>query len=259
MDVIGRKNPALKMPAFVFSLIRDPLSRCMSAFYHFRVARKKIKYPPTAEDKIYYLKNQCSNYMTGYLKPRSGKKRWPKDGPETVDAIMNGTTGWTSPLAFIGVVELYDESMVLLAHLLNLPLGDVLYQKAKVSGNEMKASVKSGKMLAIKHLPVDNEPLEVQNFVRSPDWHGRNNNDYELFRRVKERIASMYATVPGLNASLATYRQLLLDATTACDGDSRKTCYWKDNGCGFACLDEFYDASVTSGTRSVAADLDLDG
>ena len=251
MDIIERKLPALKMPAFVFSLIRDPLSRCLSAFYHFKVARKKIK-SPTAKDKISYLKKSCSNYMTGYLKPRSGK-RWPKDGPETVDAIMNETT----PLAFIGVVELYDESMVLLAHVLNLPLGDVLYRKAKVSG-EIWESVKKHRSLVVKHEHVDKEPLEVQNFVRSPDWLGRNKNDYELFRRAKERIASMYATVPGLNASLATYRKLLIDATTACDDevDSPKTCYWEDNGCGFACLDEFYDAAVTSGARSVAADLD---
>lgn len=42
MDIIGRKIPALKMPALiVFSLIRDPLARCMSAFYHFRESRKK--------------------------------------------------------------------------------------------------------------------------------------------------------------------------------------------------------------------------
>lgn len=42
MDIIGRKIPALKMPALiVFSLIRDPLARCMSAFYHFREAEEK--------------------------------------------------------------------------------------------------------------------------------------------------------------------------------------------------------------------------
>ena len=88
---------ALRKPAFIFTMVRDPLSRCLSEFYHFEFAKRRAV--NSAANKIKALEG-CRDAAFHYLAPRGSVS--------IVDLI---------PIYdLIGVTELFDESIVLLAH-----------------------------------------------------------------------------------------------------------------------------------------------
>jgi len=117
----------LGFPAFIFSMVRHPVSRCLSLFY-FKVTKGTIA--NTEEAKLDFVKFDCRDYQYGYLRTN-----------DTQDLEDEGRTGHEivqhliSQYSFIGVVEMYDESAVVLARLLGVQLSDVLYVPWKVAGS----------------------------------------------------------------------------------------------------------------------------
>ena len=96
-------------PTVLWSFIRDPVSRCLSSFYHLRASRAHVTL--TDAHKIDFL-NDCHDFMYRYLSPHQVQQgTQPLESPQDlVDSVYS----------FIGLVERYDESLVLLAHLLRM-------------------------------------------------------------------------------------------------------------------------------------------
>eukprot|EP00958_Prasinococcus_capsulatus_P002341 scaffold207_cov409-Prasinococcus_capsulatus_cf.AAC.46 len=116
-----------RFPTFVFSLVRDPVSRCLSLFY-FKVTRGTIA--NTEGAKLDFVKEICRDNQYKYLRTNDTQdlEEEGRSDHEVVQHLL-------SQYSFIGVTEMYDESAVVLARLLGVPLTDVLYVPWKVAGS----------------------------------------------------------------------------------------------------------------------------
>ena len=141
---------------------------------------------------------------------------------------------------FIGHNFLFDESMVILAHLLKLPLEDVLYFQAKEATGNMLTQPHM-KTVLVRHKPLSEESPEVQEYAASSNFANRNSEDIALGELAKTTIQTLFATIPELTPSLAKFKLLLIHAKELCHdhevGFADQACYWEDNGCGYKCLD----------------------
>ena len=253
-DPFATLEPYLAMlsrPVFLWTMIRDPLSRCLSQFNFLEVMGKGTK--PTAENKINALQNQCCDFIYHYLDPSKGK---------TVEEMVYDLYD------FVGVVSLYDESIVLLAQILSLPLNDVLYLPAKVYGSHDSEAT--------------GEPQAVVDFGSSSQFRANNARDFALLALASKRITDAYdpkfasgVDVPAsssnarreksdtsteLQLRLAAFLEMKARALAQCEqlspagtktlSTNHSWCYWRDNGCGFPCLDKIFPEKADSSSRS---------
>jgi hypothetical protein len=230
MAKLWPKLQRLHLPSFVFSMVREPVSRCLSHFYHGQVYMRKV--PNTAAKKLEFLracKNMQIDYMNSHDTGRDfsdGCVRGGLAGKRDVDAVM-------AAFDFVGVTEDFDTSMGVLAAQLGVPPSDVLYLSAKVAGEQARTP--------IPHPPLEEEPASVQAFVRGEFRQG--NADFELWETAKQRLRAQASGV-----DVASFQSLLARATKQCaqtnfptksaGGGLKSGCYWKDSGCGYACLDD---------------------
>ena len=165
------------------------------SFWYFRKSGATKMAPNAMPGKVEYMRRRCKNYVFKYLKR--------KDSSDTPEALVGGAaghnlrnwqTGQTSTgshkaaggalvgngskarltkaalvggvYGFIGIVERFDESMVMLSFLLRIPLSDVLYLKSKES------TVKG----LIRHPALAEEDPDVRAYAASagsPNSHHR--------------------------------------------------------------------------------------
>merc|ERR1719343_667192 len=215
---------SLTKPIVWMTSLRDPLSRCMSMYYHFRVGRKGVS--DTAEDKLQYLKSaECRNYQWKYMCPPSICRSNDVPTAEALDAYN-----------FTVLADRFDESMALLIRTLGLSVSDALYLEAKDSS-----------AFDNPHPRFEEEPAEVQEFGRSDEFKAQNDRDYELWNIVNDRM-DVQMRQPKNIKTYETYKQLLEKATSTCKsncswdvdkntGYGCEDCYWHDNGCGYTCFD----------------------
>lgn len=173
----------------------------------------------------------CHNYMSYYL---SRTKKATETRPED---IMNSYN-------YIGVAgDMYDESVVLLAHILRRPLGDVLYLPSKVAdGISPTANI-----TRVRHKALSEEPYDVQDYAKSDHFRERNLMDYDLLSRASSFIRIHYRSYPTLNISLSHFKTLIEKAQDTCEGYIEKDasmkdekCFLKDSGCGYECLSRLW-------------------
>lgn len=142
----------LKLPAFVFTNVREPAARCLSNFYHVEVSINGV--PDSAESKIKFLNSsQCISFQYNYMR-REQRKMSVKDVLASYD--------------FVGVLEQAEESMVVLADILNVSLTDVLFISAKLSDQQSTWTTKPGEKqnhTAVPHRPLAQEPAAVREYV----------------------------------------------------------------------------------------------
>ena len=105
-------------PSFLFTFVRDPLQRCISEYYHFQVTRKGAS--ESDANVVAFLRSKAPNFIYDYIRP-------------TADHLL--PTQLFDYYDHIGVVERFDESLVILAEKLRLPLKDVLYMTSKNSSS----------------------------------------------------------------------------------------------------------------------------
>ena len=270
---LGQLN-ALEQPAFLFTMIRSPFARCMSAYYAFVeskvrngtitpefegawifgdrdaaarwAAAHQSQSPDTAGAKLDYLRQSasCRNYLYRYLTPTSPGLL----GPPPMALVRD-------EYSFIGLTERFDESVVMLAFLLRVPLSHVLYFRSKDS-----AAAHTADASVVPHRPVEEEPPEVRQFATSREFNVSNALDLELHDAASAELDRRWAANKGeLDAALASFRAMLVNATRTCElqGESyarakatgheggRGTagwCYWSDHGCGYRCLDENFES-----------------
>jgi hypothetical protein len=196
--------PSLTLPTFIFTFIRNPVSRCLSQFYHFKVARAS-KWNSSEYNKLLFMKKSgacSSSRMFRYLSPTRDPNM------HTVDDILKA-------FDFIGDVDNYDESVVLLAHLLKIDLTDVLYLSSKVNDGNM-IDPKTGNAVETFHPPLSEEPAAVQDFAKSDEFHKRNAKDFALVKRVSERIKARFKLDPRLRQRAIEFQRLRERAKQRC-------------------------------------------
>lgn len=219
MESLGN---GLRKPIVWMASLRDPLSQCMSMFYHFEAGLHGVS--DTTENKLNFLKSpSCRNYQWNFLCPGSICK-------------SNDTERALEAYSFIVLVERFDESMALLIATLGVSMSDVLYLEAKGSSN-----------FPVPHRNFEDEPAEVQAFGGGEEFKAQNQLDYKLWEMVHDRIDSQM--VDQVNQEIyANYTRLLKKARSTCFtnctwnfddnlAEDCGDCYWNDNGCGYTCFD----------------------
>lgn len=202
----------LTQPYMLWTFLRQPGSRCMSKFYHFRVSRGGKE--SSVENKLTTLK-WCRNKL--YTATRS-------HNDESAESVIKRYD-------FIGLTERFDESLIALRHKYGLALKDIAYMPSK-SSRLNKRDYQGYKML--EHPPLSQEPAEVRRFINSKVFLRQNKMDLELWNRANASLDRALASIHGWREELRLLRELVNHAARRC---SYRPCRFKDNGCGYPCLD----------------------
>jgi hypothetical protein len=249
----------------VWTMVREPTVRAISYFVFLQMVRNAKE--PTVNEIIAFLRGQTldpiqhpySHYRTwmstgaASVTP-SSLDEWNDRGPEFLRQIM-------IDFDFIGVTERFDESLVVLSILWQIPLGDLLYlTPAKARGSwsivlnrsQQHCFLVSDPPLSILQLP------EIQDYLRSTEWRTRVYWDQRIYQSA---VASMNATIASIGIDrvqnrLTAFRAAQAVASQACPPEMNQPCFpngtlvregWNqtsglcyvfDMGCGHACLDQ---------------------
>lgn len=223
-----------RQKSFLFTVIREPIKRATSQFFHFGVSREKIE--PTDDNFQRYLKGV--SFENHYLQTLSTTGYDPnKDEP--IDVVNNIMTDYD----FIGITERMDESLVALAMILRLELTDVLYLSAKGNGGFDDTCVYI--------VPSYVSPGMQAYFDENPRWKKLTAGDRALYGAAQK---SLDMTIKELGTTtfltnLAEYKRLKQICSDFCSGKvsfpcdasgrlvKNHGCLWNDSGCGNGCID----------------------
>jgi hypothetical protein len=252
--------------SFLLASVRDPSSRAISRIFFHQVSRQGQD--PTDENVIEWLNTTDAvygtvsagkggfqlNYMTLVpIDPWSAfdwsnntivKK--PKRVEKSVRRIIN-------TYDFIIVVERMEESLVALAMLLGVRVGDIVTLDTKVQGMYAYESQRCFKIVKSFVSP------RVEKYLSSEVWYAQNYGDYLLLAAANE---SLDRTIDALGrgqfeAELEKFRKLKAMAKEECaslasrcseDGiplekeEIAENCYKIDEGCGYHCIDKIVEA-----------------
>lgn len=212
-----REAPCLRWRPFLFTLLRDPLARATSEYFHFHVTREHANASDAAVTR-YLDGRRARNFMFHYVRLSANA---------TVERTLD-------VYDLVGTAELFDETMVLLAARLGVPLGDVLYVTSK--------NASAGGLDDIGHefaAVGAAQAARLAAWARETGYEARMKEDYTLWRGATERVK---AAIAPLRERLDEYRRLKAFAADVCAKDPQNfiesECLWRDSGCAFRCLDE---------------------
>ena len=211
----------LSGPYFLFTWVRDPIERCLSEYYHFRVSRSGEK--PTDDKIIEFLSSDaCRNAAARCL---------GMPGDMSAETILGRYD-------MIGVTERFDESVLVLRRTLPMAvdMSDILYLKSKDSSagilDEFGARFH-------RHIPYAEQSQRVRDFIDSK-LRPANTVDYAIWKSANDRL-DRHIRVIGLEKmerERTEYKMLLAAARHKCQryADMVCDCIHTDIGCGKACL-----------------------
>lgn len=245
--------------SFLWSVVREPVSRLVSKYYHYGEVKKKSGTYTTmlsrfqnfifnleAQDYGYYFRSLAVN-----RRMNPGQKEHERDTRELLESYD-----------FLGVSERMDESLAVLKIILNLGFQDVLYlpiPKAK----DIKAKLADGsdggfvdyydRWSKDKCRPIlkPEVPLEMKEWFYSEEFEAFIEADVMFYKAVN---ASLDKTISELGRDLVekTVKQVqwaqkvaekeCQNARFPCSsqGEIQKEtdCLFSNVGCGYKCLDE---------------------
>mmetsp|Transcript_124710 Transcript_124710/g.220968 ORF Transcript_124710/g.220968 Transcript_124710/m.220968 type:complete len:393 (-) Transcript_124710:2-1180(-) len=214
----------LKMPTFLWTTIRDPASRVLSQYYYVKNPWTNI----TIEDKINYIDKYGGNNQFRYIRPSAEYS--------IADVV--------SAYGLIALTERLDDSLVVLAATLKVPLSDVLYLQASKNVSEKYVDGYHN-VIHEAHPPRDQEPEEVQH-VLNGRFRDANTLDYELYEQANVTLNAKIAEMH-LEPTLIRFKQFLAKAQDECkvEGQDKSAvetlvdCFVDDQGCNYKCIDSF--------------------
>jgi len=216
---------ALQLPTFLWTVVRNPAGRAMSNFYYAWRGKEDLL---TLEDKLIYLATfdgiDHGNVEFRFIRPSADA---------TLDTIF-------STYGFIGVLERFDESLVVLARMLKVPLSEMLYLPSKEDGVKNEENV-----TIIKHPSIDEEPQVIQDILNGR-FQTENELDYQLLDRANKTLSEKIEQL-GLERHIAIFKDLLARSQEECDVPGQELapiadlteCYYSDQGCNYKCFDKF--------------------
>lgn len=233
--------------SIIWTTVRDPTQRAISAFFHFKVSRED--YEPTDINFRRFVVEQEHPVQDYYINAFTTRKRFKRKKEKPYEPIQF-INDILSDYNFIAITERMDESMVALMMLLNLKIADILYLSAKRHGGYDDGGGKNGCAI-IK--PSFLSPT-MKTFFESNFWKNIIKYDYVLYAAANR---SLDLTIDSLGRDLfndnlkrfleaqqLAQRKCILNTTFPCDANGRfhqlnqTDCLWKDSGCGVKCLDD---------------------
>lgn len=234
----------LRLPVLFVSMMRHPAERCLSQFYHFSISMHGLTIRGNGTTAKLSALRGCRDEQYKYMRAAA---------TDSIESV------W-SAYAFIGVAHRYPESALMLARACGGTDADALYLDAKVADGR-PAHFSSYHYNFTRHLPLSDEPREVQAYATSDDFRRGNSRDFELLRRAEARIESWAAQADNAKAlrwleamharviaqcdtgdfcSLTPHKGVVhgLSSGRRLDqGCKDPRCLWGDNGCGYQCMD----------------------
>jgi hypothetical protein len=224
--------------SFTWTIVREPTKRAISQFFHFKVSRENVT--PTDYEFQRYLNSEMKVLRDYYLQVLSSRMLFGiKDPKIIINQILDDYD-------FIGVTERFEESVVALMMLLGLPMGTVMYLNAKRAGN-----YDDGAFNGCTFIHPSNVSRGMNEYFDSARWKAVVGNDEFLYKAASR---SLDLTIERLGKDIfqeklekftryqkiAEERCLPLEVfpcTSAGVRNKKKSCLWKDSGCGSGCLD----------------------
>jgi len=274
--------------SFLFTTIRDPAARAISTLF-FHVVSRTTNSKVATSDAFLLRELQTSTqshygavskgqggFQLRYTSLRSIEEdsAWRADSPEVVidaAAVVENVRQVVETYDFLLVPERMDESLVALALILGIDVGDVLVTASKVAGS--RYHLLHSKKNEFQCVPTVKSFVSdaVKAFFASDQWRAMNYGDYLLHEVAKQ---SLDLTVQQLGrdrfqAALSRYQHLrsleqercASSVAFPCSEDgvpqteiAARNCYLRfyDFGCGYPCIDALVDNSTASVGGNVA-------
>ena len=161
----------------LWTAIREPTHRSISAFFHFAVSRENVD-ANNINNFIEFLQQKIpKDYYLLALYPDHIYTREQYNPIQISNIILNEYN-------FIGITERMDESAVVLMMLLNLKLSDILYLSAKTNGGYDDAGGGHGCTLIQKSFVS----TEMKEFIDSDIWYNYIKYDLAFYNAVNQSL-----------------------------------------------------------------------
>lgn len=274
--------------SFLFTTIRDPAARAISTLFFHVVSRTTNSQVATSDAFLLReLQTSTQSHYGAVSKGQGGfqlrytslqsigeDSAWRADSPEVVidaAAVVENVRQVVDTYGFLLVPERMDESLVALALILGIDVGDVLVTASKVAGS--RYHLLHSRKNEFQCVPTVKSFVSdaVQTFFASDQWRAMNYGDYLLHEVAQQ---SLDLTVQQLGrdrfqVALARYRHLrsleqeqcASSVAFPCSDDgvpqteiAARNCYLRfyDFGCGYPCIDALADNSTASIGGNVA-------
>ena len=250
--------------SFLFSILRDPARRALSRVFFSRVSQAG---QPATEQNIFKWLRMSTNSQYGTVSPGMGGfqlaylafrsieewSAWSKDDPyqvRDVELVHDIVREIIMDYDFLMLVERFDECLVVMQLLLGLEVGDILYLSAKQAGDYYYHPRRNEciQLAKTKSFP------SIDRYLQSAEWDAMNYGDYVLYEAMNQSLDLTIETLgrERFNEALDAFVTLRSRAEERCAAEavfpcssigevqidrSSVSCYEKDEGCGFACLD----------------------
>ena len=242
-------------PSALWTSVREPGSRGLSAYYFYRIGRKQVS--PTDEKTIKFM-NNVKNHQFVQLRTQRGPS---SDGGFGTDYHIEEDSNQLyarilreeiMPLYdFVAVTERMDESLVVLKMLWGLDTGDIIVSAAKAGEWSYNWDPKG----TCFKIPRTEHTEGVMEYINT-DFR-RANGDF-LLHAVANRSLDLTIDALGrdeFDREFATYKALKTATTSICQSNAtfpcsksgewqegfREDCYEYDVGCGYRCIDNLLD------------------
>jgi hypothetical protein len=243
----------LEKPYLLWTSVRDPATRSLSEFFHFKVSRRGVA--PTTSKMISFL-NQQKNFQLRWQAAHALATKLPANTALDMDITSNFIDRQLlATHSFVAVTERMDESLVVMKLLFDLDDGDIVVLSSKKSGGYDDGKYEER---CVKVQKAFTTP-EVDEFIRTNFTEG--NYDYLLYAAAN---AGLDLTINALGRErvedeVRKHRTLKQLAETSCQDDavfpcsvdgfrqieaSLGSCYWNDVGCGHSCVDRVIETAV---------------
>jgi hypothetical protein len=190
----------LEKPSFIFAFTREPLEREVSSFYHFGLYSNHVlkgKPVPTGDHRHHLM-----------LKCMGGRGKG-----DHIGRYLDSNPSFLSPAAkllseyhFVGSVEMMDESLAILSHILQVPVSQMLTTSSK--------NTTAG--FALPHPKINDFPAWVQEEMSRLKNSSQYKRSYEIHRAVTFRIKEVVGSCPAIQTRLKALRLLRQEAHTTC-------------------------------------------
>lgn len=241
-NIKAARNDILLRDALLLTFLRNPISRVLSQYYHFRVSRagaSQIDVDVIKGLGISFRRDYMTKWIADFFK-RCQKTKIEDNVEICVRKIINRYD-------FIGIVERLDESLVVFKILNNLTFSDIL----RVGNSKSHGSFDD---TGVKIVPTTKSP-KVLEFLQNR-FNLSVFVDIHLYNAINKVLDETIHFIGReiVDNQLYLYKDLLSDVNRYCQGRvfppfsnegtnqkalSKADCYWNDNGCGVQCMDEY--------------------
>ena len=182
----------LRLPVLFVTMMRHPAERCLSQFYHFTISMHGLTVKGNGtRDKLGALRG-CRDEQFKYMRAAA---------TDSIEKVWGA-------YAFIGVTHRYPESALMLARACGGTDADALYLDAKVADGR-PAYFSSHHYNFSRHLPLSDEPREVQAYAMSDDFRRANSRDLALLQSARRRASNAGCRCPTMRRHCARFRRCM--------------------------------------------------